>query len=258
MSISPPTEGFAPRAHWAPTTPVRRLLFYLRLVGDLQTNTIYRDLRRHLAGISGKILDVSCGNSPFRHLLNPVTCAYQGIDVQEAASFGYRNPDTVYYDGRVIPFADASFDVLLCTEVLEHVVDPTQMVREMHRVMKPGGRGIITLPWSARYHYQPRDYHRYTPSMLERLFTPFAKWTISPRGTDFSSIASKVVVAYLRNLSRIKPSGIKDWGFAPFRLVAALIAAPVLLGALLLGHCGILFGLGSTDDPLGYTIVVRK
>jgi SAM-dependent methyltransferase len=251
-------EGFQPRAHWAPTTPWRRLLFRIRLIADLQTNTIYRDLRPLLAGFSGRLLDVGCGNSPFRHLLDPARTEYQGIDVKEAASFGYGNPDTVYYDGHVIPFPDASFDALLCTEVLEHVAEPAELVAELHRVLKPGGFGVVTLPWSARFHYQPHDYHRYTPSMLDRIFRPFAGRAISPRGTDLSSIASKVVVAYLRNLVRVRPVRAADWALAPIRVVVAAAALPVLAGALLLGHGGIWFGLGSTDDPLGYTVVIRK
>lgn len=258
MSHASSTEAFQPRAHWAPDTPVRRLLFFARLIGDLQTNTIYRSLREPLAGLSGKLLDVGCGNSPFRPLLNPTTSSYQGIDVKEAESFGYQNPDTIYYDGDTIPFPDASFDALLCTEVLEHVANPTKIIQEMHRVLKPGACGYITIPWSARFHYQPHDYHRYTPSMLTALFSVFTACKISPRGTDFTSIASKVVVAYIRNLVRMKPSSVPAIVLLPFRLFGAVAGLPILLGALILGHCGILFGLGSTDDPLGYTVIVKK
>lgn len=252
------TEGFQPRAHHAPTTPLRRLLFRLRLLGDLQTNTIHRDLRRELAGFSGKLLDVGCGNSPFRHLLDPATTQYQGVDVAAAEDFGYRNPDTVYYDGHVLPFSDASFDAVLCTEVLEHIPDPAETLREIHRVLKPGGKLLLTIPWSARFHYQPFDYHRYTPSMLQQLFAAYGSPVVTPRGTDFTTIASKIVVAYARNLVRLKPAAAADWLLWPVRLVAAVVTAPLLALALLLGHCGILFGLGSNDDPLGYTVVARK
>jgi SAM-dependent methyltransferase len=251
-------EGFQPLPHWAPSTPISSFVFYLRLTADLQTNSIYRDLREHFAGFSGRILDIGCGNSPFRDLFDPTISEYQGIDVQEASSFGYQNPDTIYYDGRVIPFADQSFDAFLCTEVLEHVVDPAQLIREMHRVLRPEGLGILTIPWSARFHYKPFDYHRYTPSMLENLFKGFSEQTIRPRGTDLASIASKIVVAYLRNLSRLRPSSLHAWLLIPVRLVGAVVAIPILLLGLFVGHCGILFGLGSPDDPLGYTIIVRR
>lgn len=260
MFVAAPSqvEGFQPPTHWAPSTPMRRFLFYLRLMADLQTNSIYRDLRKHLKGLPGKVLDVGCGNSPFRHLLDPVISEYQGIDVQEASSFGYRNPDTTYYDGKVIPFANGSFDVLLCTEVLEHVADPIDLIREMHRVLAPGGFAIVTIPWSARFHYQPFDYYRYTPSTLEKLFKSFSGQTIHPRGTDLSSIASKIVVCYLRNVIKLRPSNLRDGLLFPARLVGAVVTIPILLLAVLLGHCGILFSLGSTDDPLGYTVIIQK
>lgn len=258
MSIPPTAEGFQPRAHWAPTTPLRRLFFAARQIADLQTKTIYRDLRVELGKFSGRLLDIGCGNSPFRHLLDPANTQYQGIDVEQASSFGYRNPDTVYYDGKVIPFADGSFDAVLCTEVMEHVPEAGPFVSEMHRVLKSGGMAIVTIPWSARFHYQPYDYHRYTPSMLAQLFASFSACAIQPRGTDLSSIASKVVVAYVRNLLRLRLASPVDLLLVPFRLVATLLGLPFLLVALALGHGGIWFGLGSTDDPLGYTVVLKK
>lgn len=258
MATPPVAEGFQPRAHWAPTTPLRRVLFLLRLTVDLQTYSIHRDLRRELAGFSGRLLDVGCGNSPFRHLLDPATTQYQGVDVAAAADFGYRNPDTAYYDGHALPFPDASFDAVQCTEVLEHIPDPTETIREIHRVLRPGGRLFVTIPWSARFHYQPLDYHRYTPSMLRQLFASFPAPVIRPRGTDLSSIASKVVVGYARNVLALKPGRPVDWLLWPVRLLIAVAAFPLLMLALFLGHCGILWGLGSIDDPLGYTVTARK
>lgn len=258
MPSSASNEGFQPRAHWAPDTPGRRFAYRLRLLADLQTNTIHRDLRRELPGWRGRVLDIGCGNSPFRHLLDSTQVRYQGIDVETAASFGYANPDVIYYDGKTIPFDDGTFDAVLCTEVLEHVPEPGPFVAELQRVLKPGGRAIVTLPWSARFHYQPHDYHRYTPSMLARLFANFSRCSITPRGTDFTAIASKVVVAFVRNLLRLQPNGATDLLWVPLRLLAALLALPFLLVALLLGHTGILLGWGSTDDPLGYTLVLEK
>jgi len=258
LPSSAANEGFQPRAHWAPDTPARRLAYRLRLIADLQTNTIDRDLRRELPTWSGRVLDVGCGNSPFRHLLNAGKVRYQGIDVEAAASFGYANPDVIYYDGKTIPFDANTFDAVMCTEVLEHVPEPEPFIAELHRVLKPGGRAVVTLPWSARFHYQPYDYHRYTPSMLTRLFTNFTRCHITPRGTDFTVIGSKVVVAFIRNLLRLKPARASDVLWIPLRLLAAVISLPFLLVALLLGHAGILFGWGSTDDPLGYTLVLEK
>ena len=160
----------APRALGAHHARPAACCMSSRLLLDLQTNSIERHLRGALAGFHGRLLDVGCGNSPFRHLLDPAAAQYQGVDVAAAAAFGYQNPDTVYYDGHVLPFPDASFDAVLCTEVVEHIPDPAETIREIHRVLKPGGLLVVTIPWSARFHYQPYDYHRYTPSMLSSLF----------------------------------------------------------------------------------------
>jgi hypothetical protein len=122
----------------------------------------------------------------------------------------------------------------------------------MHRVLKPGGRGVITVPWSARYHYIPYDYHRFTPSRLKDLFSGFATASVYPRGTDISVIVSKLVVVYLRLLRPKVPAWL------PVSLLAALVCAPMLAVAVVVGHVCVAFGIGSTDDPLGYTVWLRK
>lgn len=257
--MSASSESFRPRAHWLPDTPLRRALYAVRLLGDLQTNSIRRDLATALAGFSGRLLDVGCGNGPFRHLLDPRKVVYRGVDVAEAAAFGYANPDVVYYDGHVLPFPDDSFEAVLCTEVLEHIPDPAETLSEIHRVLKPGGRLLLTIPWSARFHYQPHDYHRYTPSMLRQLFAGFSGVEIKPRGTDWSTIASKFVVICARHvLGLCQPAGATGWLAWPLHLLSIVLLMPLLPWVLFLGHAGIRLGWGSTDDPLGYTVLARK
>jgi len=65
-----------------------------------------------------------------------------------------------------LPFLDSSFDALLCTEVLEHLPNPTQALIEMRRVMKPGGVGLFTVPFVFHYHPDPGDFQRFTPEGL--------------------------------------------------------------------------------------------
>jgi len=57
-----------------------------------------------------------------------------------------------------MPVPDASFDAVLCTEVLEHVADPVNAVREMARVIRPGGKIIITAPFCSLTHFAPYHY----------------------------------------------------------------------------------------------------
>lgn len=217
---------------------------------DLQILTIYNDIKKELPQFSGMILDVGCGQSPYRYLLKSGT-EYKGIDVAEASSFNYENKDIIPFDGTNIPFDDNTFDGLICTEVLEHVYDHQALVNEIHRVCKRGAKGIITVPFSARYHYIPYDYFRYTPSALEKIFSDFSSVEITPRGTDILSICSKIIVLFARNLI---PNSLTKIIFFPFWL----LLLPVLGITVFTAHITRIFNLGTDHDPLGYTIKIVK
>lgn len=245
------SEGFRPIRNAAPTSTAGWIQFHVRMLADLQLLTIYRDLSRVLPTFTGAVLDVGCGDSPYRFLLRPDQTNYHGIDIVDAQDFDYHNPDVTRFDGRCIPFPTDSFDAILCTEVLEHVEDAPQLISEMLRVLRPGGRAIITIPWSARFHFIPHDYCRYTPTRLGHLFREFSNVRISPRGSDITSIANKVIVLWSRNLI---PRRWFHWILLPFWV----LALPVPLFVLFAAHVSLLLGLGSSDDPLGYTIQLNK
>jgi len=93
-----------------------------------------------------KALDVGCGISTVlhflpgeRHGIDPLADEYHKL---------YRYPDgmsVISASGEDIPFPDASFDVAFCSNVLDHVSDPRQVMTEMARVLKPGGHFVLTL-----------------------------------------------------------------------------------------------------------------
>jgi SAM-dependent methyltransferase len=244
-------ESFRPVANTPPTGWAGKTKFFGRMLLDLQVLTIYRAVRDRLPNYKGDVLDVGCGQSPYRFLLDPATTRYVGIDIIDADKFDYRNSDVVTFDGVHIPFPDDSFDAVICTEVLEHVADFQGLVDEIRRVMKEGAEAIVTVPWSARRHYVPYDYFRYTPSTLATVFDRFREVEIETRGTDVSTIVSKLVILWFRNLF---PQGRRGWWFVPLWIVAS----PILAVALVVAHVCMLAGVGSNDDPLGYTIVVTK
>ncbi len=242
-------EQFQPIANTAPTTFVNKLKFYARMLLDLQILTIYSALKKQLPQFSGKVLDVGCGDSPYYHLLQEPKTEYYGIDVAIANDFKYKNERVMVFDGKHIPFENDFFDAFLCTEVLEHCFEYQALVDDMCRVSKKGAKGIITIPWSARYHYIPYDYFRYTPSTLKQMFSGFSKVEIQARGTDVTAICAKTIVLFYRNLTSIK----KIWSW-PFLL--ALL--PFWFLAILIGHLSLLLQLGTGEDPIGYTIIVEK
>ena len=227
-----------------------RLLFALRCAGDLQLETIRRFLVPYLRQFDGDVLDVGCGHMPFRTLM-PDGVRYTGLDVPQADSFGMPSDRRiVVFDGRAIPFPDASFDWLLCTEVLEHAEDPVLLIAEMRRVVRPGGRLILTVPFSARVHHRPFDYFRFTRHQLSRMFASFGTVAIEERGNDLCVIANKLILVVMRLM---RPAPALLWRFP----IAALLA-PVATALLVVAHASLAFGWGSKDDPLGYAVAATR
>jgi SAM-dependent methyltransferase len=78
-------------------------------------------------------------------------------------------------DGCKLPFLDGSFDLIVCTGVLEHVIDPGATVGEMYRCCKKGGMVYVEVPFLQVYHAVPADYWRYTLDGLVEACKPFVK-----------------------------------------------------------------------------------
>ncbi len=127
---------------------MRKMLFRLRMLLDFHVATVYNSLKKSAIGLKGSVLDIGCGQSPYKHLFEDGRFRYHGVDINDSGNFGYLNLDVTHFDGENIPFGDESFDVILCTEVIEHVANPSRLISEMGRVLKPGGTAVITAPWS--------------------------------------------------------------------------------------------------------------
>lgn len=248
----PSVEDFKPIPIRRDDGVLGRLLFAVRMLGDLQLLTCTRFLAPCLGRMRGSVLDVGCGEMPFRGLLGP-DARYTGIDVPQADDFGMRHhADIVAFDGHRIPFPDASFDHVLCTEVLEHASDPTGLVGEMRRVLRSGGTLVATVPFAARVHHAPHDFHRFTRFALAGLFADFTAVEVVERGDDLAVIANKLIVVCAR-LARPKPPMSLLW-----RWPLLLLLAPFAVLALAIAQASLIFGWGSRMDPLGYGILARK
>ena len=230
-----------------------RFAFWVRCAVDLQLLTIYQFLSGKLKSLRGRVLDVGAGQAPWRELLSQAE--YVGIDVDTAAAFGMRRTaDVSYYDGKHLPFEDGRIDHVLCTEVLEHVPEPASFLLEIKRVMRPGGQLILTVPWSARLHHLPHDYHRFSPVALEALLASagFEQTRISERGNDVAVVANKLLVMLIRLLRpRERLHLLWTWVFA-------VLLAPVVGAFIAAAHATLLLNCGSREDPLGYGVTAVK
>lgn len=119
--------------------------------------------------LTGVLLDFGCGTKPYKKLFNKID-SYIGVDYKiEGREEGQKMVD-VFYDGKNIPFKDAEFDSLLSTEVLEHVFNIDELLKEFNRVLKINGKAIITTPFMWEEHEMPYDFARYTTPALEYLY----------------------------------------------------------------------------------------
>lgn len=127
-----------------------------------------------------KVLDLGASSSPYAHLFpNRVSFdieAREGIDVVG--------------DAHDMPFSDNEFEMIVCTEVLEHLHSPQIGINEMRRVLKPGGKLILTTRFVFPIHDAPHDYYRYTEFGMRHLFSE--GWEIislEPETRNFETIA---------------------------------------------------------------------
>ena len=89
---------------------------------------------------------------------------------------------------------DNSFDVILCTEVLEHTPEPIEALREMVRILKPGGRLFITAPLGSGLHQMPYHYYGgFTPEWYKHFGSKFGLYVteITPNGGFFKLLAQE-------------------------------------------------------------------
>jgi SAM-dependent methyltransferase len=132
------------------------------------------------------VLDVGCGVKPYFPFFSSVASEYVGVDVVANPNVDLVGPV------EALPVDDASFDLVLCTQVLEHADDPAKAVSELHRVTAPGGRVLASTHGVQWYHPSPNDYWRWTHTGLRLLFERNAEWStlsIEPAAGTGSGLA---------------------------------------------------------------------
>ena len=247
------SERWRPPLFVAPVTRTARLKARLRRGFDLQAASIWRDLSSELPKLRGVLLDVGSGAQPYRPLLSP-EATYVAIDVAHSGSgFGYEIAGTIYFDGETWPVESNSIDVILCTETLEHVLDPCRFLDEAQRCLRDGGLLLLTVPFAARWHFIPRDYWRFTPSALKYLLehASFTNVRVYARGNELTVTCYKLIASILPLLF---PQSSRPTAQAG-RLLGLLLV-PFVFAAAAVGRLSLL-GSGG-DDCLGYTVIASK
>lgn len=139
------------------------------------------------------VLDVGAGPGKYRGLF--AHCDYRAHDFgQEPGTRGRYTRLDYESDITAIPIAPASVDLILCTEVLEHVPEPILAVKEMARILKPGGRLLLTAPLGSLLHQEPYHFYGgYTPFWYERFVgeAGFSNLLVEPNQGFFCCMAQE-------------------------------------------------------------------
>ena len=217
-----------------------------RITGIFRFNQYERDCwvakQASQVAAGARVLDVGAGSGPYRPLF--VHCEYRAHDFgQEPGTVGKYTKLDYESDILTIPVPDGSFDVVLCTEVLEHVPEPILAVKEMARILKREGRLLLTAPLGSFLHQEPYHFYGgYTPYWY-RKFLPEA-------GLQIASIESNRGFFSWFGQEASRFSAVID----PRRSLRAGWRWPLLalLWLTTLPFCRLLFPLlGSALDKLG-------
>lgn len=133
-------------------------------------SAIFSALKHASQLMSGHLLDIGCGKMPYKkYLLDQANITnYTGLDIADALNYHPDIKPDLIWDGRVIPMPDKSYDAAMATEVLEHCPETDIVLKEIFRVLKPGGVIFFTVPFLWNLHEVPHDEYRFTPFSLKR------------------------------------------------------------------------------------------
>jgi SAM-dependent methyltransferase len=160
----------------------------------LERESIYRFVVEQARAIKPKsrVLDIGAGEAPYRELFSEHT--YVTLDYEDTPHSGEVD---LHGAADAIPAESDTFDVILCTQVLEHVPRPRQALQEFHRVLGPGGLLVATVPFTWEEHERPYDFFRYTRYGIEQLLAEagFGEIEVRPRTDCFTTLAQLVLNA---------------------------------------------------------------
>ena len=140
----------------------------------LPRQAVLNALTEQLGNFQGTLLDLGCGSMPYKSIiLSPPSRVrkYTGLDLSRDLrhrDYSQCAPPDLEWDGGTIPLDHGSIDCAIATEVFQQCPDVENVMREVIRVLKPGGLLFFTVPFLWALHNAPHDQYRFTPFALDR------------------------------------------------------------------------------------------
>ncbi len=192
-----------------------------------------------------RLLDVGCGEKPYAPVFAPYASEHVGVDPVENPHAELRGPV------EALPVEDGSYDVVLCSQVLEHVEDPAQAARELSRALRSGGWLLLTTHGTYYYHPLPADHWRWTHTGLEKVLRDNGDWasvTVTPASGTTACIAM-LLSMYIDVAARRAHAGL---------LAKPLVAALNTAAEAIDGRSAALRGPGPGSLHANYHVVAVK
>ena len=160
---------------------VQRARPMLRRVGMYFSRSSHRELltrslRPHIEAMAGLVVDVGGGRDSPLAMFWPDRARRVRVDISPRFA-----PD-VAGDAQALPLRTGSVNGVVISEVLEHVPNPKQAISEIHRVLRPGGGLVGSVPFGIGVHADPHDYFRYTREALEMMLAGFVEVDVRAHG----------------------------------------------------------------------------
>lgn len=186
----------------------------------LANHKILRVLERVREHARGELLDVGCGSKPFAHVFEGRVRRYWGTDLTASRYLGDARLDA-FASAEAQPFRDASFDTVLGLSMITYLPEPLRFLREVHRVLRPGGMLLLECTQMVPLHDEPHDYFRYTrygaSHLLEQAgFEPVAFLPIG-------GLWSRVGLTLIAGLNRVNRGPTRVLTELPVRMLYIVI-----------------------------------
>jgi len=114
--------------------------------------------------VHGKVLDAGAGKLIYKNLIKKNSRDYESLDFKKTHS----QLDHIE-NVEDLSFNNNTYDVIFCSQVLEHIPNPEKALKEFYRILKNGGILIVSVPHLAYLHNEPYDFYRYTKYGIEHL-----------------------------------------------------------------------------------------
>ncbi len=171
-------------------------------------------IAKYAKKLNGDLLDVGCGRCRRYDALFKHVKSYRTLDRDTDWK-----PDVIG-SAEAIPLQDKSVDSILCTQVFEHLPHPWIAIKELFRVLKPGGYCLFTVPQTNELHEEPHDYFRYTSYGLRSLFTEagFTVEAMDQRG-KYHCMMMQIRIRHLINTWKPYENKLAMWILCPLSIL---------------------------------------